>query len=74
MRLADLPQVRALSAQEKLQLVDELWQDVAHDLETLEVSPAEKELLDERWANFMRDPSSALDLDQFKQKVAALRR
>jgi putative addiction module component (TIGR02574 family) len=73
MRLADLPQVRALSAEEKLQLLDELWQDVARDLESMEVSPAERELLDERWAAFLHNPSSALDLEQFKTRVRALR-
>ena len=73
MKLADLPLVRALSAREKLQLVDELWRDVARDLETLDVSAAEKELLDERWAAFLRDPSSALDLEHFKARIRSLR-
>lgn len=72
MRLADLPEVRALSAREKLQLLDELWQDVAHDLDTLEVSQTEKELLDQRWAAFLRDPA-ALSLEQFKERVQTLR-
>jgi putative addiction module component (TIGR02574 family) len=74
MKLADLPQVRGVSAEEKLQLVDELWQDVARDLEQLEISAAEKELLDGRWAAFLRDPSSALTLEQFKTRVKARRR
>jgi putative addiction module component (TIGR02574 family) len=69
MKLADLPEVRALSAREKLELADELWQDAAHDLDSLEVTPAEKKLLDERWAAYIRDPSSALTLEQFKAKV-----
>ena len=73
MKLADLPEVRALSTQEKLQLVDELWQDVALDLEKLDVSAEEKELLDDRWAAFLRDPSLALGLEQFKESVKALR-
>jgi len=73
MRLADLPDVRALSTREKLQLLDELWQDVAHDLGSLEVSETEKELLDQRWAVFLRDPAAALTLEQFKQRVKALR-
>jgi putative addiction module component (TIGR02574 family) len=73
MKLADLPQVRALSAQEKLQLVDELWQDVARDLEQMDVTAEEKQLLDDRWTTFLRDPSSALGLEQFKQRVKALR-
>lgn len=73
MKLADLPQVRALSAEQKLELVDELWQDVARDLEKLEISAVEKELLDERWAAFLKDPSSALTLEQFKTMVKARR-
>jgi putative addiction module component (TIGR02574 family) len=73
MRLADLPDVRALSAREKLQLLDELWQDVAHDLDSLEVSEKEKELLDQRWAGFLRDPAAALSLEQFKERVKAQR-
>lgn len=74
MKLADLPQIRALSAREKLQLVDELWRDVSRDLETLEVDAAAKQLLDERWAAFLRDPSSALDLEQCKERIKSLRK
>jgi putative addiction module component (TIGR02574 family) len=73
MKLADLPQVRALSAREKLLLVDELWEDVAQEVAELGITTAEKEILDERWTAFMRDPSSALTLDQFKKKVESLR-
>jgi putative addiction module component (TIGR02574 family) len=73
MKLADLPDVRALSAREKLELVDKLWQDVAHDLDSLEVSETEKELLDQRWAAFLRDPADALTLEQFKERVNVLR-
>jgi len=73
MKLADLPQVQSLPAREKLELADELWQDAAHELESSEVTPAEKELLDERWAAFLRDPSSALTLEQFKERVKKLR-
>lgn len=73
MTLTDLPQVRALSAREKLQLVDELWLSVAPELDALEVSGEEKTLLDERWAAFLKDPASALTLEQFKDRLKALR-
>jgi putative addiction module component (TIGR02574 family) len=72
--LADLPEVKALSAREKLELVDELWKDVARELETLDVTPEEKQLLDERWADFLRDPSSALTLEQLQERVNTIRR
>ena len=74
MKLADLPEVRALSTREKLQLVDELWEDVGRGLDSLEVSREEREVLDERWAAFLRDPSRALTLEEFKERVNALRR
>jgi hypothetical protein len=54
-------------------LLDELWQNVAHDLDSLEVSKTEKELLDQRWAEFLRDPA-ALSLKQFTERVKVLRR
>lgn len=73
MTLAELPEVQALSAREKLQLMDELWLSVAPELETLELSGEEKTLLDERWAAFLKDPASALTLEQFRERLAARR-
>ena len=73
MKLADLPQVRALTAQEKLLLMDELWQDIAHEMQASGVSPAEKQILDERWAAFLQNPGSVQTLDQFKVTVKKLR-
>jgi putative addiction module component (TIGR02574 family) len=66
--------VRALSAQEKLQLVDELWLSVAPQLDSLAVSQEEKDLLDARWAAFLKKPSSALTLEQFQEKMRKHRR
>jgi putative addiction module component (TIGR02574 family) len=73
MKLVDLPAVRALSVREELELVDELWEDVGQGLDRLEVTAAEKSILDERWAHFLGDSSSALTLEQFKQTVEKLR-
>jgi putative addiction module component (TIGR02574 family) len=73
MKLAGFPEVRALSAREKLELLDELWQDVAHDLDSREVPETEKDCLDQRWAAFLRDPAAALSLEQFKVRVKILR-
>ena len=50
-----------------------MWQDVAHDMGSLKVSETEKELLDQRWTAFLRDPAAALSLEQFKERVKALR-
>jgi putative addiction module component (TIGR02574 family) len=73
-KLADLPEVRALSAREKLELMDELWQELARQADEIEVTPEAKKLLDERWAAFLRDPSSALTVEQLKERVEAVRK
>jgi putative addiction module component (TIGR02574 family) len=73
MTLTDFPEVRALSAREKLQLVDELWVSVAPELDALEVSAEEKGTLNERWAAFLKDPASALTPQQFKERLKTRR-
>jgi putative addiction module component (TIGR02574 family) len=46
---------------------------VAPELDALEVSEAEKTTLDERWSAFLKDPASALTVEQFKERLRALR-
>ena len=73
MRLADLPDVQDLPVRQKLELVDELWLSMALELDNLEVSEPEQELLDERWAAFLKDPESAITLDEFQKRMKAHR-
>jgi putative addiction module component (TIGR02574 family) len=69
MKLADLPGILALSAREKLELIDELWQDVTREVDRLEVSPEEKQLLDERWASFLGNPGAALTIEELQERL-----
>ncbi len=73
MRLADFPDVQDLPVRQKLELVDELWLSMAPELDNLEVSEPEQELLDERWAAFLKDPESAITLDEFQKRMKAHR-
>ena len=65
--------IEQMTLVEKLQLVDELWRSMMPELESLGVSQEEKELLDQRWVAFLRDPSSALTLEEFQIRMTALR-
>ncbi len=73
MRLADFPDVQDLPVRQKLELVDELWLSMAPELDNLEASEPEQELLDERWAAFLKDPESAITLDEFQKRMKAHR-
>ena len=74
MKLADFPEVQALSPKEKLSLVDELWGAIGSHLETIGVSDHEKALLDSRLVAPQKDPGSALTLDQFAGKLKKRRK
>ncbi len=73
MKLADFPDMSDLPVRQKLQLVDELWLSMTDELDSLEVSQEERELLDERWASFVRDPGSALTPEEFQRRMKAHR-
>jgi putative addiction module component (TIGR02574 family) len=73
MKLADFPDVYDLPLREKLKLVDELWLSMTSELDSLEVSQQEKELLDERWAAFLKDPNSAITLTEFQRRMEEFR-
>jgi putative addiction module component (TIGR02574 family) len=73
MILSEIPQVQSLSVREKLELVDDLWKSVSSDLNAMEVTQEEKDILDHRWADFLQNPAAALTVDQFKIQLRALR-
>jgi putative addiction module component (TIGR02574 family) len=71
MKLKELPQVMALSTAEKLELIDELWESIAPELDQADVSDEEKRLLDERWERHLAHPEEALTLEELKAAVAS---
>jgi len=73
MKLSEFPQVRNLPIQEKLELVDEIWRDVAQELDAMDVSAEEKQILDSRWETFMEKPDASLTTEDFMKRLRALR-
>ncbi len=74
MKLADAPAIQSLSTEQKLQLVDELWTDIASAMESTPVSAMEKQLLSDRWAAYLSDPSAALSIEEFQQTLKSSRK
>lgn len=63
---ADVPQIQKLSREEKIQLVEDLWDLIAAVADDLPVSQNEKKILNERLAAHQKSPDSALSLEEFK--------
>ena len=58
-----------LSPAEKLQLVEDLWDDLAANPTAVPVHDWQKEELTRRKANLMNNPASGLSWDEVKQRV-----
>jgi putative addiction module component (TIGR02574 family) len=58
-----------LSPPEKLQIVEDLWDDLAALLSTVPVHEWQKEELARRKANLMSKPASGLTWDEVKSRV-----
>jgi putative addiction module component (TIGR02574 family) len=60
-----------LSPAEKLELVEDLWDDLAATPEAVPVHEWQKQELARRRAGLLRDPASALSWDDVKQRIRA---
>jgi len=58
-----------LSPSEKLQLVEDLWDDLAASPEALPVHDWQKEELARRKANLMKNPASGMAGEEVKRRV-----
>jgi hypothetical protein len=48
-------------------------QSVSTDLAGMKATQEEKDTLDARWSQFLQNPSSALNINLFKQELVAIR-
>lgn len=65
------PSIFDLSPSEKLQLVEDLWDDIAGSPEAVSINDWQKQELARRKANLLRDPSSTISWGEVKQRVRA---
>lgn len=63
------PSVFDLSPAEKLQLVEDLWDDLAATPDAIPVHPWQKDELARRKANLLKNPGSALSWDEVAGKL-----
>jgi len=63
------PSIFDLSASEKLQLVEDLWDDLAATPEAVPVHDWQKQELPRRKANLQNHPASGLAWDEVKRRV-----
>jgi len=70
MTLEEMPEIQKLTKEEKLQLVEDLWDAIAAMPDDLAVSDEEKALLEQRSRAHSESPEDALTLEDFKKRLA----
>jgi putative addiction module component (TIGR02574 family) len=68
---AEARSVFELSPTEKLQLVEDLWDDLAADPESVPVHEWQEKELTRRNENLMKNPASGLAWEEVKRRVRA---
>jgi putative addiction module component (TIGR02574 family) len=68
---SDVTSVFDLSPSEELQLVEDLWDDLAATPDAVPIHDWQKEELERRKANLMRFPNSGLSWQEVQRRVRA---
>ncbi len=67
-----LYEISSLTPSEQLKIAQVIWDRLPDDFGT-DLSPAQQEELDRRWTEYKKDPSSALNLEEFREKMRVAR-
>jgi putative addiction module component (TIGR02574 family) len=70
MSIADIPQLQRLTKDEKLQIIEELWESLDQEVAPWPMTEREKTILDERLDEHEANPGSSIPLKEFKRRWA----
>lgn len=62
-------EVKALPIEQKIQIMEAIWEDFRERFERLEITPEQKELLDRRRARVEKGEARLLDWDSVKGTI-----
>jgi len=74
MLIEKLPDVQSLPLEEKWLLIEELWQEVARQVESTPADADVVKLLEARFADYLADPSQASPAETAFERLAERKR
>ena len=69
MKLTEIPEVAALSTQEKIVLLEELWDSIRDRQDQIPVPDSHKTELDKRFNRHEKFPGEILTLDELRSRI-----
>ncbi len=67
-----LHEISSLTPSEQLKIAQVIWDRLPDEFGT-DISPAQQAELDRRWIEYKKDPSSALTLEEFRERMRVAR-
>lgn len=64
-----IDEIKMLDITERIILVEEIWDSIAKEQDSIGLSEYEKEVLDERLALFESNPDDVMSWDKMKSKI-----
>lgn len=64
--------LKKLSKSEKLLLINDLWDDISQDPESIPLSSEQISKLDERYEEFLKNPDEGKSWEDFKKELKAM--
>lgn len=74
MRVDDIPEIARLAAEEKILLVEDIWDSIASEQSNVPVPLSHCEDLDRRFAEYKKEPGRLLTLEDVRGRVEASER
>ncbi len=69
MILERIPEISKLSPEDKLRLANELWQQVAEDPDRIPVSDEHKQLIEQRYQEYLENPDDVVTWEEVKRRL-----
>ncbi len=64
-----MSEIMQLSVNERLQLVEDIWESIHNQPEELTLTDAEKEILDKRLDEFQKHPEQTVSWEEVKKNI-----
>jgi putative addiction module component (TIGR02574 family) len=66
---AALAEIKALSVDERLEIMDAIWESIAAEPESVELSEAQAAEIDRRMAIYLTDPTKVVSWDDLEARI-----
>ena len=69
MRITDIPEIKNLSTSEKILFVEDLWDMISLDEDSIPVPKSHKDELDKRFKRYKANPGVLLSLSDLQDRI-----